>query len=86
MALEDMIVDPNDPATIIAELQRQRDHFQQQLAMQQQASAAMQQQFQAAVAANQDVQRTAQKAAKDQPTYAHDGKKSWTVFLSESED
>lgn len=88
-----MNVDPNDPATLIQEMQRQRDFFQQQHAQQQQANeamraqnAALQAQFQAAVAANQDVQKTAQKVAKDQPQYHHDGKKSWAVFLSERED
>ena len=81
-----MVVDAADPQTIIAELQRQRDYFSQQVQIQNQANATLQAQFAAAAAANQDILRTAQKAARCQPEYHHDGKKSWTVFLAERSD
>ena len=78
-----MQVDVNDPATLVAELQRQRTYFQAQLAQADQVNQTMRAQFQEALAANQDSQKTAQKVARVQPEYHHDGKKSWTVFCSE---
>ena len=46
----------------------------------------MQQQFQQVQAARADQQQTAYKYANRAPEYHHDGKKSWTVFLSERRD
>ena len=84
--MEEMNVDVNDPATLVAEMQRQRAYFLQQLGQANQANENMRAQFQQALAATQDAQKNAQKAARLQPEYSHDGKKSWTVFCAERED